>query len=164
MPESVTDRCTKAHEYIFLLSKSERYYFDHEAIKEPSKYPNDDRKARSATSDKRMPTDIIGGVRPGSQTYPFRNRRSVWTVATKPYRGAHFATFPPDLITPCILAGAPVGSTVLDPFLGSGTTAALAKQLGRRYIGIELNADYIKLAHERLNSVLPPQKTLMEAA
>ncbi len=164
MPESVTDRCTKAHEYIFLLSKSEQYYFDNEAIKEPSKYPNDDRKARSSTSDKRMPTDIIGGIRPGSQTYPFRNPRSVWTVTTKPYKGAHFATFPPDLVKPCILAGAPVGHTVLDPFLGSGTTAAVARQLGRRYLGIELNPDYIKLAHERINGVLPPQPTLLGEA
>ena len=120
MPESVTDRCTKAHEYIFLFSKSPTYYYDHEALKEPSKYPNDDRKARSAISDKRMPTELIAGVRPGSQTYPFRNRRSVWTVTTKPYKGAHFATFPPDLIEPCILAGAPVDGVVLDPFLGSG--------------------------------------------
>jgi DNA modification methylase len=151
MPESVTDRCTKAHEYIFLLSKSPRYYFDAEVIKEPSKYPNDDRKARSAISDKRMPTELIAGVRQGSQTYPFRNRRSVWTVTTKPFKGAHFATFPPDLIEPCILAGAPVAGVVLDPFLGSGTTAMVAKQLGRSYVGIDLNPEYLKLAHERID-------------
>jgi DNA modification methylase len=94
MPESVTDRCTKAHEYIFLLSKSARYYFDHSSIKEPSKYPDDNRKARSAVSNKRIPTTLIAGIRPGSKTYPERNRRSVWTVSTRPYRGAHFATFP----------------------------------------------------------------------
>jgi DNA modification methylase len=152
MPESVTDRCTKAHEYIFLLSKSPTYYYDHEALKEPSKYPNDDRKARSAISDKRMPTELIAGVRPGSQTYPFRNRRSVWTVTTKPYKGAHFATFPPDLIEPCILAGAPVDGVVLDPFLGSGTTAMVAKKLGRQYLGIELNPEYMKLAHTRITT------------
>ena len=154
MPESVTDRCTKAHEYIFLLSKSPTYYYDHEAIKEPSKYPKDDRKARSAISDKRMPTGLIAGVRPGSQTYPFRNRRSVWTVTTKPYKGAHFATFPPDLIEPCILAGAPVAGVILDPFLGSGTTAMVAKKLGRSYIGIELNPKYIELARTRMGSQL----------
>jgi DNA modification methylase len=151
MPESVTDRCTKAHEYIFLLSKSHRYYFDSEAIKEPSKYPNDDRKTRSAISGKRMPTKLVAGVRPGSQTYPFRNRRSVWTVTTKPFKGAHFATFPSDLIEPCILAGAPVAGLVLDPFLGSGTTAMVAKKLGRSYVGIELNSEYLKLAHDRID-------------
>ena len=150
MPESVRDRCTKAHEYIFLLSKSARYYFDHSSIKEPSKYPNDNRKACSAASNKRMPTAIIAEIRPGSKTYPVRNRRSVWTVTARPYRGAHFATFPPALVEPCILSGAPIGGVVLDPFLGSGTTAAVAKELGRQYVGIELNPRYIKLAHDRL--------------
>ncbi|PZR82710.1 MAG: hypothetical protein DLM68_15585 [Hyphomicrobiales bacterium] len=118
MPESVTDRCTKAHEYIFLFSKSPKCHFDSEAIKEPSKYPNDDRKGRVSFTDKRLPTGLIAGIRPGSQTYPFRNKRSVWTVTTKPYKGAHFATFPPDLIEPCILAGAPIGGVaiVLDVF------------------------------------------------
>jgi DNA modification methylase len=159
MPESVTDRCTKAHEYIFLLAKSSRYYFDNEAIKEPSKYPNDDRKARSAILDKRMPTRLIAGLRPGSHTYPFRNRRSVWTVTTKPYKGAHFATFPPDLIEPCILAGAPVAGLVLDPFLGSGTTAIVAKKLGRSYIGIELNPKYLRLARARIASIGPTHFT-----
>jgi DNA modification methylase len=156
MPESVTDRCTKAHEYVFLLSKSRNYYFDGEAIKEPSKYPNDDRKSRSARSHKRMPTGLIAGVRPGSQTYPYRNRRTVWTLPTKPYRGAHFATFPPALIEPCILAGARIGALVLDPFVGSGTTAAVARTLGRRYIGIELNPAYVKLAHRRLAAEASP--------
>jgi DNA modification methylase len=93
MPESVTDRCTKAHEYLFVFSKSQTYYFDAASIKEPSKYPHDDRKSRSAVSDKRMPSAVIAGVRPGSKTYPFRNKRSVWTVTTKPYKGAHFASF-----------------------------------------------------------------------
>lgn len=105
MPESVTDRPTKSHEYLFLLSKSQKYYYDADAIAEPSKYPDDDRKSRSAHDQKRMPTDKIAGVRPGSETYPTRNKRSVWTVATKPYPGSHFATFPPALIEPCILAG-----------------------------------------------------------
>jgi DNA modification methylase len=150
MPESVKDRCTKAHEYIFLLSKSRAYYFDADAIKEPSKYPNDNRKARSSHLQKRMPTGTIAGIRPGSQTYAFRNKRSVWSVATRPYAGAHFATFPPALVELCIIAASPMGGVVLDPFLGSGTTAAVARQLGRQYIGIELNAAYVKLARERL--------------
>jgi DNA modification methylase len=105
MPESVTDRPTKAHEYIFLLTKNERYFYDGESIKEASVYPNDDRKARSSVDDKRMPTEKIAGVRPGSATYPTRNRRSVWTVPTNPYSGAHFATFPPALVEPMIKAG-----------------------------------------------------------
>jgi DNA modification methylase len=107
MPESVTDRCTKAHEYIFLLSKSAQYYYDAEAIKESSEYPDDNRKSRSAETDKRMPTETIAGVRPGFAIYPIRNKRSVWEVTTQPFSEAHFATFPPALIEPCILAGCP---------------------------------------------------------
>ena len=162
MPESVTDRCTKAHEYIFLLSKSERYYFDNEAIQEPAQnWGTRDRDGKAESG--------LTGLTPHrglnySGDRETRNKRSVWTVATKPYKGAHFATFPPDLITPCILAGAPVGYTVLDPFVGSGTTAAVAKSLGRRYIGIELNREYLTLAEERLANTLPPQPTLMEVA
>ena len=153
MPESVTDRCTKSHEYIFMLSKSSRYHFDAEAIKEPSRYPNDDRKSRSSQGNKRVPTTLVARMRPGSRTYPFRNRRSVWTITTKPYRGAHFATFPSDLIEPCILAGCPRTGVVLDPFLGSGTTASVAKALGRGYIGIELNPSYMVLARQRIAKV-----------
>lgn len=104
MPESVKDRCTKAHEYIFLLTKSARYYYDAEAVKIPSKEPNDNRGERG--NRKRFPTDKIAGIR-GPGVYPMANRRSVWTITTKPYKGAHYATFPPDLITPCILAGCP---------------------------------------------------------
>jgi len=109
MPESVKDRCTKAHEYIFLLTKSARYYFDNEAIKEPANYPNDDRKSRAHEEHKSMPDGLRNGLRPGKYTYDMtmRNKRDVWTVTTKPYKGAHYATYPPDLITPCILAGAP---------------------------------------------------------
>jgi DNA modification methylase len=150
MPESVTDRCTKAHEYIFLLSKSPAYYFDHEAIKQPSKHPTDDRGARG--NRKRFPTALISGIR-ASGVYPMANKRSVWTVVTRPYKGAHFATFPPDLIEPCIIAGAPKHGLVLDPFLGSGTTAAVANKLGRHYVGIELNPTYVKLARERLKQM-----------
>jgi DNA modification methylase len=156
MPESVTDRPTRSHEYIFLLSKSARYYYDGAAIEEPSVYPCDNRKARSSITDKRMPTAIIGGVRPGDATYPTRNKRDVWTVATQPYAAAHFATFPPKLIEPCILAGCPAGGVVLDPFAGAGTTLLVAKKHGRQSIGIELNAAYCSLIVDRLGQgVLP---------
>jgi DNA modification methylase len=156
MPESVTDRPTRSHEYIFLLSKSAKYYYDQMAIAEPSAYPDDNRKARSAETQKRMPTDIIGGVRPGSATYPTRNKRDVWEIPTQPYAAAHFATFPPKLIEPCILAGCPVGGVVLDPFAGAGTTMLVAKKHGRKSIGIELNSDYCDLITQRLSQdVLP---------
>ena len=160
MPESVTDRCTKAHEYIFLLSKSPTYYYDHIAVKE-----------RAVTQEGR-PSGIVrdrvfrynskqaamGRTRGGKETLEpvTRNRRSVWTVNTKPYKGAHFATFPAALIEPCILAGAPKNGVVLDPFFGSGTTGAVAKALGRKYLGIELNPAYVKLAKERLSAVQLP--------
>lgn len=195
MPESVTDRCTKAHEYIFLLSKSPKYYFDSEAVAEVAvtkenrpagivrdreygydskqktiremwkekaqKRPVDSwekRKAAGAGSgsmDKGHNSSIAkgAGFSHNLGNGETRNRRSVWTVNTKPYKGAHFATFPPDLIKPCILAGAPKDGIVLDPFFGSGTTGAVAKQLGRNYLGIELNPAYIKLAEERLTKV-----------
>jgi len=149
MPESVTDRCTKAHEYIFLMSKSQKYYYDADAIKEQStsksegirfggnKYGDDD--------DPKFATKS-GNV---SKEYDKANKRSVWTVTTKPYAGAHFAVFPSDLIEPCILAGAPVGGIVLDPFMGSGTTAQVAQNLGRQYLGCELNPDYCQLQNIR---------------
>lgn len=144
MPESVKDRCTKAHEYIFLLTKQPRYYFDADAIKEPAIYAGDNRGARK---DSRRGTKMnsVSGV-----TREFKNKRSVWTVTTKPYRGAHFATFPKDLIEPCVLAGAPEGGTVLDPFAGSGTTLEVAIENNRRGVGIELNPEYVKLAFARL--------------
>ena len=115
MPESVRDRCTKSHEYMFLLSKSQNYYFDVDAIKEPT-----------------------------------RRKRSVWNVSTKPYKGSHFAVFPPELITPCILASSEENDIILDPFIGSGTTAMVAKDLGRYYIGCELHEDYGNLIQERM--------------
>jgi DNA modification methylase len=151
MPESVTDRCTKAHEYIFLFSKKQHYHFDHEAIKEPSEYPDDNRKSRvNIETAKDFQRDIGNKLDAGDKTYPFRNKRSVWTVTTKPYEGAHFAVFPTDLIEPCILAGAPIGSIVLDPFMGSGTTAQVAQDLGRKYLGCELNQEYESLQKKRL--------------
>ena len=148
MPESVRDRCTKAHEYIFLLSKSERYFFDSEAVKE-------DAVRGHAGSDFRKGKTAIHQENRVSQAERTddgkRNRRSVWSVATKPYAGAHFATFPEKLIEPCILAGSRPGDIVLDPFMGSGTTAAVALQHGRQYLGCELNAEYGALQAERIN-------------
>jgi DNA modification methylase len=159
MPESVRDRCTKAHEYIFLLSKSPRYYFNHESILELASEVKRLGKTgpRSATPLTAMRNDRSnsGGFTPrfeGTGNKPVRNKRSVWTVATKPFRGAHFATFPPDLIEPCILAGCPSGGIVLDPFFGSGTVGLVAKKHGRNYVGIEINSEYVKIAHERLVS------------
>jgi len=157
MPESVQDRCTKAHEYIFLMSKSQKYYYDAEAIKEASVDPEG--------SANRYKTPFFAGEKHESGGYSAtgathtkgmkefdgnRNKRSVWTVPVKPYAGAHFATFPSDLIEPCIMAGAPVGGIVLDPFMGSGTTAQVAQSLGRQYLGCELNPDYKKLQEKRL--------------
>jgi len=155
MPESVRDRCTKAHEYIFLLSKSGRYFFDSETIKEPasggSSKGNGKRLAEQAIE--RTGGLISGGTAKstlGTSATQTRNRRSVWTVATRPYKGAHFATFPPALIEPCILAGSRPDDIVLDPFMGSGTTAQVAVDVGRRYLGCELNPQYQKLHEERL--------------
>lgn len=147
MPESVTDRCTKAHEYVFLLAKSERYFYDAEAVAEPcapEAWHNSDFR-RKRNFDIHPTTG--GGERNSRETT--RNRRSVWTIPTAPYRGAHFATFPPDLVKPCVLAGCPVGGTVLDPFAGSGTTGRVALELGRHAVLIELNPEYIELIRQR---------------
>lgn len=147
MPESVTDRCTKAHEYIFLMSKNEKYYYDHEAIKEPVKAMWGTRNRENGKYHNEG-----SGLQPHSgleNEYTTANKRSVWTVATQPYSGAHFAVFPPNLIRPCILAGCPQGGTVLDPFGGSGTTAFVAEQEGRNAILIELNPAYIELQKQR---------------
>lgn len=181
MPESVRDRCTKAHEYVFLLTKSERYYYDAEAISEPVAVSTTSRLSQpslplQAGSD-RVPGKTngpmkavgprFGGNKFGDSDDPKhatksgnvyqipeangrRNRRSVWTVTTKPYSGAHFAVMPPDLVEPCIKAGCPEGGTVLDPFAGSGTTLAVAAELGRSGIGCELNPEYIELAEQRI--------------
>ena len=160
MPESVRDRCTKAHEYIFLLSKSERYFFDSEAMKEPAIYS--DRTAGNKNPQKGVGMagmEIRSGLLAAQQkVYEKRNRRSVWTVATRPYKGAHFATFPPALIEPCILAGSRPGDIVLDPFMGSGTTAAVALQHGRQYLGCELNPEYGPLQQKRVMAVMGGQK------
>ena len=181
MPESVRDRCTKAHEYIFLLSKSERYFFDAEAIAEPLAESSNERLSQpnlfNQKGSDRVPGKTngnmkavgprFGGNKYGDSSDPKHstksgnvyvpngkaNKRSVWTVATTPYSGAHFATFPTELIRPCILAGSRHGDVVLDPFMGSGTTALVAKQHDRRYLGCELNPEYAKLQQERLDSL-----------
>ena len=180
MPESVTDRCTKAHEYLFLLSKSERYYWDAEAMRERAVAAdigamdggaqrqadgtdaNDGRNFRSkANSFKRdgskraekIPGQTVGTHRAEREESTYdtftRNRRSVWTVPTQPYAGAHFAVFPPALIEPCVMAGSRPGDVVLDPFMGSGTTAQVAQALGRQWIGCELNTEYAPLQAQR---------------
>ena len=147
MPESVKDRCTKSHEYIFLLSKNKNYYYNNEAIKEPAK----DWGTRNRTKGKYHNEGT--GLQPHSgltKSYPKKNKRSVWSVTTKPFKGAHFAVFPPELIEPCIKAGSEVGDIILDPFMGSGTTAMVAKMLDRYYIGCELHEDYGNLIQERV--------------
>lgn len=156
MPESVTDRCTKSHEYIFMLSKSLRYQFDAEAIKEPAIYANNYRKGRGKIvyAKKRTGESTDGFKAQGQESFcsivDKRNKRSVWRVPTKPFKGAHFASFPKDLITPCILAGSPRGGVVLDPFMGSGTTGLVSATHGRRYVGCELNVEYAEMAEARI--------------
>jgi hypothetical protein len=164
MPESVTDRCTKSHEYIFLLSKSKEYYFDNDAIRERCSEGSikeflGRKKSRTSKRYTTTGTDTTyEHVRPDlsrnrNEYMPkdfMRNKRSVWTVQTQPFVEAHFATFPASLIQPCILAGCPKGGVVLDPFIGSGTTAVVAQLHGRNYIGIELNPEYAKIAEKRI--------------
>ena len=147
MPESVRDRCTKSHEYLFLLSKNKRYYYDNESIKEPAK----DWGTRDRTKGKYHNEGT--GLQPHSglsKSYPKKNKRSVWSITNKPYKGSHFATFPPELVEPCIKAGSQIGDTILDPFMGSGTTAMVAKRLDRYYLGCELHEDYGNLIQGRL--------------
>jgi len=138
MPESVKDRCTKSHEYIFLLSKSAKYYYDADAINEPVENMG---KPRAFSKPGNGDRNDVGRIYEPQAT---RNKRDVWTVTTKPYKGAHYATFNPELIKPCILAGAPEGGIVFDPFVGSGTTVATAIQLGRKGIGIDLSFKYLQ--------------------
>ena len=198
MPESVKDRPTRNHEYIFLLSKSPTYYYNHEAIKEPAKLASIER-ARRDVSDAHKNTNGVPGQTPHILSkprarYSFKraasqrgqslvpgsppthrpsregieynsltvNKRTVWTVATKTYSGAHFAVFPPELITPCILAGCPPGGLVLDPFFGSGTVGLVASQHNRRWLGFELNPEYIELAKQRLAYIQPAFPDILE--
>ena len=176
MPESVTDRCTKAHEYIFLLTKNPKYYFDNEAIKEKAKQESLERMQKGVSDHHKNisgapgqtlhsmnkprlnvkrggfngKTNELKGREAFRQFVEYRNKRSVWIITTKPFKDAHFATFPEDLIVPMVKAGCPKRGLVLDPFIGSGTTAVVAKKLGRNYLGIELNPEYIKMANKRL--------------
>jgi len=153
MPESVRDRCTKAHEYMFLLSKNKHYYYDNDAIKEPAK----DWGTRDRTNGKYHNEGT--GLQPHSgltKSYPKKNKRSVWSITKKPYKGAHFATFPPELIIPCIKAGSALNDTIIDPFMGSGTTAMVAKSLGRYYLGCELHEDYGHLIEQRVREYHVP--------
>ena len=147
MPESVKDRCTKSHEYLFLLSKNKKYFYNNEAIKEPAK----DWGTRDRSNGKYHKQGT--GLQPHSgltKSYTKKNKRSVWSITNKPYKGAHFATFPPDLVEPCILAGSEEGDIILDPFMESGTTAMVAKKLGRYYMGCDLHENYGDLIKNRV--------------
>jgi DNA modification methylase len=162
MPESVLDRCTKAHEYLFMLTKSERYCYDVDAIREPYSEASIGRYDTPMQGTDRNNGQIGGARQPGGEWKPKneklapnplgRNRRSVWVVPTEPFKDAHFATFPTALIEPCIKAGCPAGGTVLDPFGGAGTTAMVADRLGRGAILIELNPEYAAIAERRINN------------
>lgn len=167
MPESVRDRCTKAHEYIFLLTKSPRYFYDHKAVMEPMAASSIPRLKQNVAAQVGT-TRANGGAKTngnlkaaGDLSTGLRNRRSVWTVTTKPFRGAHFATYPIDLVEPCILAGCRPGGVVLDPFIGSGTTAIAAEKHNRLWIGCELNPDYAALAEARIASFRQIQMELL---
>lgn len=156
MPESVTDRCTKSHEYIFLFSKSPKYYFDHEAIQEDCKEESKARYEAPFFVGKQQEQFRPDGATntAGMKEYTGkRNKRDVWNVSVAPIKEAHFATFPKKLIEPCILAGCPVGGTVLDPFFGSGTTGVVATELNRDYIGIELNPKYVEIINKRTSNI-----------
>jgi len=155
MPESVRDRCTKSHEYIFLMTKNPKYFYDHEAIKEDAVTTP---KARDKNGEGYQ-ADYAGGDRfsPGERVFGAdgkRNKRDVWNVPVRPYEEAHFAVYPPDLIEPCILAGSKEGDTVLDPFSGSGTTGEVALKHNRNYIGLELNPEYAEISRKRLLKVV----------
>ena len=150
MPESVKDRCTKAHEYIFLLSKNVKYYFDNEAIKEDSKSAGKKSAGFKGRQGGAEYHATGGGIGSEEKVYNKKNKRSVWTITTKPFKGAHFATFPMDLIEPCVLAGCPEGGTVLDPFGGSGTTGIVAVNHNRNATLCELNKEYIEIAKKRI--------------
>jgi DNA modification methylase len=163
MPENVQDRCSRAYEHIFLFAKSKKYYFNADTIADPIKQSSVERMKRGRSDNNKyvngipgQPKQSINGPRVknsiSDELIPVtRNKRDVWEINTVPYKGAHFAAFPPKLVETCILAGCSAGGIVLDPFAGSGTTCMVAKQLDRRYIGIEINADYCRLAEKRVN-------------
>jgi DNA modification methylase len=153
MPESVTDRCTKAHEYVFLLTKQPRYYYDHLSVKEPlsplSSYGGT-YKRQGKIDKSRNDASFTAAGKTILPDPTGRNRRSVWTITTKPFKGAHFAVMPEALVEPCVLAGSAAGDTVLDPFSGSGTVGVVALRHGRNYIGCELNPDYADISRKRI--------------
>jgi DNA modification methylase len=148
MPESVTDRCTKAHEYVFMLTKKERYYFDIEVLKEPAVGKSFHDLTGGTYKAPGQALQTGRGVPDGR--HAMRQRRSIWNVNTAPFPGAHFATFPPALVEPMVLATSRPGDAVLDPFCGSGTTGIVALKHGRHFMGIELNPEYVTLAHARI--------------
>jgi DNA modification methylase len=153
MPEPIKDRCTKSHEYIFLLTKSSKYYFDYEAIREPrvSTGNNHQFGGKKYNDPNNLIYDSVGSI---YKSDGMRNKRDVWNVASKPFKGAHFAVMPELLVEPCLLAGSKPNDTILDPFAGSGTVGVVAKKHNRNFIGIELNADYAKIANDRINETL----------
>lgn len=160
MPESVRDRCTKSHEYVFMLTKSARYWWDAGAIREPATHAGKvvtlgDKSLSKGQANGANVKASGNGTKDSVTVADFRNRRSVWTLATQPTPDAHFATYPAQLAETCILAGCPAGGTVLDPFAGAGTTGLAALKHGREFVGIELNAEYIKIAEARLNRHMP---------
>jgi DNA modification methylase len=161
MPESVKDRCTKSHEYIFLFSKNKKYFYDNEAIKEPAKDWGTRDRSKGKYHNEGTGLQPHSGL---SKSYPTKNKRSVWSITNKPYRDAHFAVYPPDLIEPCIKAGSEKGDIVLDPFMGSGTTAAVAKSLGRDYIGCELHEDYGNLIRKRVKEYHPVEEVSQQTS
>lgn len=186
MPSSVTDRPTVAHEPMYLLSRSPRYHYDADAIREPAKYdgpngaqhspyaqgfgrrtPEQEAERREKRRTVRPGIDTNGGGQGnGAMSYPAHtaNKRSVWTLSSEPFAEAHFATFPTKLVEPCILAGCPEGGTVLDPFAGASTTGVVATRLNRSYIGIELNAEYVEMGRRRIRDDAPLLNTPIEAA
>lgn len=157
MPESVRDRCTKSHEYIFLMSKCQHYHFDHEAIQEDANPKSAERYKYEFNKGKCQkhfrPNGVTNNTEGLKRRTGKRNKRDVWSVVAKPTKEAHFATFPEELIKPCILAGCRQGGVVLDPFFGSGTTGRVAQMLNRRYLGIELNPEYIEISQRRNSNV-----------
>lgn len=163
MPESVKDRPSKSYEHIFLLAKSKKYYYDYEAIQVPAAQSSIERAKRAVSDIGKYANGVEGQSmqaifipRDHSEERVMRNKRDVWTVSTNSYRAdGHFAMYPEKLIEPCILAGCPVGGVVLDPFFGSGTTGAVAKRLGREYIGIDINPEYCTIAEKRIDEVIP---------
>ncbi|KKL26429.1 hypothetical protein LCGC14_2395400, partial [marine sediment metagenome] len=154
MPESVRDRPTKSHEYLFLLTKSERYYYDQDAVREPPQ-PYQRKGGTSPYTADGVNTHGVGSKTFHQMAATGRNHRTVWEIATQPFPEAHFATFPEALVEPCIKAGSRVGDTILDPFAGSGTVGVVALRLGRSFVGLELQPDYVEMARRRIEDDAP---------